>query len=335
MYKILVTGGCGFIGSNFIKKIVSTEDVRIRNLDCLTYAGNLDNLRDIDLCKYEWFQMDITNYHDVLVAVSNFAPDYIIHFAAESHVDRSTMGPLIFPQVNTLGTANMLEAARMNSSLKKFIHVSTDEVYGSIQEGFANEGYPLSTSSPYSASKAGADLLALSYYTTFGLPVVVTRCTNNYGPCQHVEKFIPRAITNALSGQNIKIYGTGENVRDWIWVEDHCAALWQLVQAGKDGRIYNIGYGDASLSNLTIAKKIVELADEIGHKIELEFVTDRPGHDWRYAVDIDKIRKEIKWWPQIKWELGLALTVEWYRQNEWWWKPQKEATEKFYQKLGR
>jgi len=253
MLKVLVTGGCGFIGSNFIRYLFEREAaVQIYNIDCLTSAGNLLNLDGIR-GSYHFWNYDIRDLHKMEHIFETFRPEVVVHFAAETHVDWSTVNPIIFPWTNVFGTANLLELSRRSGCVEKFILVSTDEVYGSLDSGFADESSPLCPSSPYSASKAGADHLALSYCKTFGLPVIVTRCTNNYGPNQHVEKFIPRMITHAIWGWDLPVYGTGVNIRDWLYVRDHCAALWQLSQQGTTGEIYNIGYGQSDISNNEIA----------------------------------------------------------------------------------
>lgn len=318
--RLLVTGGAGFIGSNFIRYMMDTNpSVEIINYDLLTYAGNPDNLKGIDKQpQYTFIKGDICNQDLVNATLKKFHPDAIVHFAAESHVDRSITDPSAFVRTNVLGTHTLLEAARKHS-IPKFIHISTDETYGSTLKGSFKETDILSPSSPYSASKAGSDLLAISYFTTFHFPVMVTRCTNNFGPYQFPEKLIPLFITNLLEGKKVPVYGTGKNVRDWIHVQDHCRAIEFLLKRGAPGEIYNIGGGNEK-TNLKITDKLLELLGK--DQSMVEYVTDRPGHDFRYSLDCSKLQK-MGWKPQFSFEKGLEETVAWYRQNAWWWQPLK------------
>lgn len=325
--KILVTGGAGFIGSNFIRYILKKysassadkPDYKIINLDLLTYAGNLENLKDVEQNpNYKFIKGDIADTETVNEAVRGC--DLIVNFAAESHVDRSILDASAFIRTNIVGTHILLEAARKNGSVR-FHHVSTDEVYGSLKPKDApfNEKTPYSPSSPYSASKAAADYLVLSYFKTFNLPVTISNCSNNYGPYQFPEKLIPLAITNLLEGKKVPVYGTGENIRDWFFVEDHCEAIDAVIHRGKIGETY-CGGGNSEKTNIEIVHKIIELL--LGGEASkwIEFVKDRPGHDLRYAVDISRIKNELGWMPKTKLEDGLKKTIEWYRNNESWWK---------------
>jgi dTDP-glucose 4,6-dehydratase len=316
--NLLVTGGCGFIGSNFVRMMLEKyPDENIINLDKLTYAGNPDNLKDIeDNPNYAFIEGDICDPAIVRAAMKK--ADTIVHFAAESHVDRSIEDGSIFVRTNVLGTNTLLQAAQ-ELGIKRFLHVSTDEVYGSIANGSFTETDILSPSSPYSASKAGSDLLALSYHTTHKLPVVVTRCTNNYGPYQFPEKLIPLFVTNLLQGKRVPVYGNGLNIRDWIYVQDHCKAIDFVLQHGTDGEIYNIGGGEEK-TNIQITGMILGLLGADGGMIE--HVRDRPGHDLRYSLDCSKL-KAMGWKPEHDFEEALALTVKWYADNQWWWKKLK------------
>lgn len=316
--KFLVTGGAGFIGSNFIRHMLDVHpDLEIINYDILTYAGNLDNLKDIDKQpRYTLIKGDICDQALVNATLEKFPVDAIVHFAAESHVDRSITNPSAFVKTNVLGTHTLLEAARKHA-VQKFIHISTDETYGSIMNGSFKETDILSPSSPYSASKAGSDLLALSYFTTYHLPLIVTRCTNNFGPYQFPEKLIPLFITNLLEGKKVPVYGTGKNIRDWIHVIDHCRAVEFLLEKGIPGEVYNIGGGHEK-TNLEITSKILDLLGKDTSMVE--YVTDRPGHDFRYSLDCSKLRK-MGWKPQYSFEEALEETVTWYCHNAWWWQP--------------
>jgi dTDP-glucose 4,6-dehydratase len=319
--KLLITGGSGFIGSNFIRYILESHfDFEIINLDLLTYAGNPDNLKGIDKDpRYTFIKGDICNRDIVNTILKKNQVNAIVHFAAESHVDRSITDSSDFVRTNVTGTYNLLECARLHS-IQKFLHISTDEVYGSTPEGSFTETDMLSPSSPYSASKASSDLLTLSYFKTHKLPVVVTRCTNNYGPYQFPEKLIPLFVTNLIEGEKIPVYGTGKNVRDWIHVNDHCRALEFLLRKGVPGEIYNIGGGNER-TNLEITYKILFLLKK--DESMIKYVKDRAGHDFRYSVDCSKLRS-LGWKPEYSFEDGLTHTVAWYSQNEWWWRPLKK-----------
>ncbi|MDD5491234.1 MAG: dTDP-glucose 4,6-dehydratase [bacterium] len=318
--KILVTGGAGFIGSNFIRYIMKKyPDYKIVNLDKLTYAGNLDNLKDLEKNKhYEFVRGDIADQK----IVGKWAKEVqaIVNFAAETHVDRSIVNAGDFVKTNVFGTYTLLEAAKKNS-ITKYIQISTDEVYGSIEKGAFKEADNLKPSSPYSATKASADLMALSYYTTYQLPVIITRSSNNFGPYQFPEKVIPLFITNALEDQPVPLYGDGRNVRDWVYVLDNCEAIDQVMHKGKAGEIYNIG-GNNELTNIELTKKILEL---LGKKDELiRSVTDRLGHDRRYSLDCFKLRSELGWKPQYDFNQALQDTITWYKENKSWWKRLKK-----------
>jgi len=319
--RILVTGGAGFIGSNFIRHIFSSHpDYEIVNFDLLTYAGNLNNLRVIDKNpRYTFIKGDICDLDLVRATLDRFDIDAIMHFAAESHVDRSIVDASAFVRTNVLGTHTLLECARLHD-VPRFIHISTDEVYGSRTDGSFQESDALTPSSPYSASKAGSDLLALSYYITHKLPVIITRCTNNFGPYQHPEKLIPHFVTHLIEGKKVPVYGTGGNVRDWIHVNDHCRALEFLLERGCSGEIYNIGGGNEK-TNLEITNMILRLLKKDSSMIE--FVTDRPGHDLRYSLDCSKIHA-MGWRPGHTFGTALQDTITWYLQNEWWWRPLKK-----------
>lgn len=313
--KLLVTGGCGFIGSWLIRHLLSTyPEYEITNLDLLTYAGNPDNLKDIEgNPRYRFVQGDIADAS--LVTPLMQGHDICINVAAQTHVDRSISGPGVFINTNVVGTQVLLEAARQ-ANISKFIQVSTDEVYGSIEgSGAFTEESPLDPSSPYSSSKAGADLIALSYWRTYGLPVCITRCTNNYGPNQYPEKLIPLFVLNASEGKNVPVYGDGLNVRDWIHVEDHSAGVTAVLRQGRPGEVYNIG-GDNEQNNLAITRLILKLLNQPDSLIQ--FVTDRPGHDRRYALDCSKIKRELAWKPAKAFEQGLKETVQWYLDNPNW-----------------
>jgi dTDP-glucose 4,6-dehydratase len=319
--KLLITGGSGFIGSNFIRHMIESHtDLEIINLDLLTYAGNPDNLKGIDKDpRYNFIKGDICNRDIVNSILKKNQVNAIIHFAAESHVDRSIIYSSDFVRTNVTGTYNLLECARLHS-IQKFMHISTDEVYGSTPQGSFTETDMLSPSSPYSASKASSDLLALSYFKTHKLPVIVTRCTNNYGPYQFPEKLIPFFVTNLIDGKKVPIYGTGKNVRDWIHVNDHCRAVEFLLSKGVFGEIYNIGGGN-EWTNIEITQKILSLLKR--DKSMIDYVKDRPGHDFRYSVDCSKLRS-LGWIPEYSFDDGLDATVTWYSQNEWWWRPLKK-----------
>ncbi|MCC6586742.1 MAG: dTDP-glucose 4,6-dehydratase [Bryobacterales bacterium] len=314
--KLLVTGGAGFIGSAFVRLIAGATEHSVLVLDKLTYAGNLENLAPVARNpRYRFHRGDIADLNGVSQLVADYAPDAIIHFAAESHVDRSILSPEPVFETNLRGTFSLLEAARRHKT-PRFLHVSTDEVYGSLEEPHeADETYPLKASSPYSAAKAGSDLLALSYYTTYKMPVVVTRASNNYGPYQFPEKLIPLMISNALEEKPLPIYGDGMQVRDWLYVDDHCRAIFSVLQKGREGEIYNIA-GSRSLPNLTVVKEILRITGK--PESLLTRVADRPGHDRRYALSSAKLERETGWRPEVPFEQGLVETVEWYRANADW-----------------
>jgi dTDP-glucose 4,6-dehydratase len=314
--KILVTGGAGFIGSAFVRMAISETDLSVVNLDKLTYAGNLENLAEIDgNARYRFVQGDICDPELVNALLGEERPDAIVHFAAESHVDRSILSPEPVVRTNYNGTFTLLEAARLHR-LARFVHVSTDEVYGSLPApAEADERYPLNPSSPYSASKAASDLLARSYFVTFKLPVVITRASNNYGPYQFPEKLIPLMITNAMEDRSLPVYGDGQQVRDWLYVEDHCRGILAVLHQGRDGEIYNIG-GNRSLPNLDVVHQVLALTGKPESLIES--VQDRLGHDRRYALSSEKLMRETAWRPVMNFETGLARTIEWYRGNSAW-----------------
>ena len=319
--RILVTGGCGFIGSNFVRLALRDSQEQITNIDALTYAGNPANLsgvRERFGDRYEFFQADIADREAMEAILSKAQFDSIVNFAAESHVDRSISEPGNFIHTNVGGTEVLLEVARKHQ-VKRFVQVSTDEVYGSLgPTGRFTEESPLDPSSPYSASKASADLLALAAHKTFGQEVVITRCSNNYGPLQFPEKLIPLMITNALADKKLPVYGDGLNVRDWIHVEDHCRAILAVLRNGRPGEVYNIG-ADAELQNIAVVELILET---LGKPHELiGYVTDRLGHDRRYAIDSAKIRSELGWKPQQTPREGIVETVRWYLENREWWEP--------------
>jgi len=320
---MLVTGGAGFIGSNFIRHMLTEHpDTRIVNLDALTYAGNLENLRDVaDNPNYTFVRGDICDPETVAAVFRDHPIDTIVHFAAESHVDRSISDGAAFVRTNVLGTFTLLDCARKHG-VRRFIHISTDEVYGSTREGSFAETDTLNPSSPYSSSKAASDLLARSFFITHGLPVIVTRCTNNYGPYHFPEKLIPFFTTNLLQGKKVPVYGTGRNIRDWLYVIDHCRAIDFILQHGEPGEIYNIG-GGAERTNLDITQKILELLGK--DESMIEHVPDRKGHDFRYSLDFGKLRK-LGWKPAYRFDDALEATVEWYVENEWWWRPLKERS---------
>ncbi|MCR4663333.1 MAG: dTDP-glucose 4,6-dehydratase [Endomicrobiaceae bacterium] len=320
MKNILVTGGAGFIGSNFVRYMLNKhKDYKIVNLDLLTYAGNIKSLDDIkDNPNYLFVKGDITDNKLVDKIVSDNKIDVIINFAAESHVDRSITNPDIFVKTNILGTQNLLEVAK-KYKIEKFFQISTDEVYGSLgKTGFFTEKTPLSPNSPYSASKASADLLVMAYHHTFDLNVNITRCSNNYGPYQFPEKLIPLFITNALDNKQVPLYGDGLNIRDWLFVEDHCSAIDTVLHKGKNGEIYNVG-GNNEKTNKYITDTILKYLGKDNSLIK--YVADRLGHDRRYAIDATKIKEELDWQPQYKFEQAIEKTIEWYLNNKEWWQP--------------
>ncbi len=316
---ILITGGAGFIGSNFIRLFLDRhKDVETVNLDKLTYAGNLESLRDVESNSlYHFFHGDIADEAFVRRLFNEWHFDAVINFAAESHVDRSILGPAMFIDTNVRGTMTLLEAAR-EFGVERFVQISTDEVYGSLgATGKFTESTLISPNSPYSASKAGADMLARAWWKTFGVPTLITRCSNNYGPFQFPEKFIPLMIVNALQERKLPIYGDGMNVRDWIYVEDHCEAIDAVLYKGRIGEVYNIGGGN-EVANIEMVKLVLSILGK--PESLLEYVKDRPGHDRRYAMDSSKIELELGWKPLRSFEEGIRHTIRWYLSNENWWR---------------
>ncbi|MEW8551082.1 MAG: dTDP-glucose 4,6-dehydratase [Candidatus Thiodiazotropha endolucinida] len=334
MQTIIVTGGAGFIGGNFVHHLLSKQDVQVVNLDALTYAGNLDTLQAIMKDpRHHFIQGKIQDRELVTGLFERFKPVAIVNFAAESHVDRSIDGPAEFIDTNIGGTFNLLECARTywaglapdEAEAFRFLHVSTDEVYGSLgDEGKFTETTSYAPNSPYSASKAASDHLVRAWYHTYGIPVLTTNCSNNYGPYQFPEKLIPLFIQKALAGEDLPIYGDGSNVRDWLYVEDHCRAIWRVLEAGKPGEVYNVG-GNNEMSNLEVIEMLCTLLDELvpdspfrPHTQLKKFVKDRPGHDQRYAIDATKLHHELGWTPDETFATGLKKTVSWYLNNETW-----------------
>ena len=340
--KIFVTGGAGFIGGNFVLKQVIQEGNEVLNFDKLTYAANLDTLKSvIGNDKYQFIQGDICQRSTVKNALSQFQPDVIINFAAESHVDRSIDGPFEFIQTNIVGTAVLLDEANnyyktLTGEMKagfRFLHVSTDEVYGSLgDDDYFTEDTAYDPSSPYSASKASSDHLVRAWNRTFGLPILITNCSNNYGPYQFPEKLIPLMILNCLKEKSLPVYGKGDNVRDWLFVEDHCNAVYSVLSSGKLGETYNIG-GNNEIQNIDIVKIICEKMDEYSPRKQggnyeelITYVTDRPGHDFRYAIDASKISNELGWQPKENFETGIEKTIRWYLENREWWQAIQDNT---------
>lgn len=332
--NILITGGYGFIGSNFIRLLLESDRrVRLVNVDKLTYAGNLGNLSDICDARYRFVKGDICDRQLLDNIFAEESIDTVVHFAAESHVDRSIDGPAAFVQTNIVGTFNLLEAARSawfsagsNLEGKRFLHISTDEVYGSLGEtGYFTETTPFDPRSPYSATKASSDHLVSAYHHTYGLPVLITNCSNNYGPYQFPEKLIPLTINNALKGDVLPVYGDGRNVRDWLYVVDHCKAILAVLERGQIGETYNIG-GNSERPNLVVVETICDVLDQIAAPLPLakprrsliRFVKDRLGHDRRYAIDATKIMTELGWKPEVTFEYGIRRTIEWYIRNVDW-----------------
>ncbi len=330
MKNLMVTGGCGFIGSNFIRHLLAQPDFtgRIINVDKLTYAGNPENLAGVDEAypeRYVFLKADICDAGAVKEIFAKHEVDAVCHFAAESHVDRSIRRPEDFIQTNITGTFNLLEAARAAEGFVLFYHVSTDEVYGSLGEaGYFVEESPYRPNSPYSASKAASDHLVRAYHHTYGLPAVISNCSNNYGPYQFPEKLIPLMILNALDGKPLPVYGDGKNVRDWLYVTDHCDAIWTVMKGGRKGETYNIG-GNSEMENIVIVEMICDAMDEMAPASSgrscrelITFVKDRPGHDRRYAIDATKLRRELGWEPRESFASGLRRTISWYLDNRTW-----------------
>jgi len=343
--RILVTGGAGFIGSNFVRTIAQTQpDVFILNLDLLTYAGSLENLKELPAPnRHEFVKGDICDQASVEDILRRHEIDAVVHFAAESHVDRSILGPGAFVQTNIFGTFSLLEAVRKvwlgerkaDEKTVRFHHISTDEVFGSLTPDAPafEETTPYSPNSPYAASKASSDHLVNAYFHTYGLPVTLTNCSNNYGPYQFPEKLIPLMIMNALEGKPLPVYGDGRQIRDWLYVEDHCEAIWQVLQKGQTGESYNVG-GNNQPTNLEIVDAICAILDELKpesphhpHAALKQFVTDRPGHDRRYAMNIDKISAELGWQPKYNLQDGLLKTIRWYLEHEDWIKAVRKQKE--------
>ncbi len=331
--KIFVTGGSGFIGSNFIIKQVTELKNNILNYDKLTYAGNIDNLFDLECDNnYQFINGDICDKNLLFTSIQEFTPDAIIHFASETHVDRSIDDPMKFIHTNIVGTGTLLSAAsQYYNNIKdksfKFLHISTDEVFGSLKnDGYFNESMPYLPNSPYSASKASSDHLVRAWFKTYKLPVLTTICSNNYGPYQFPEKLIPLMIANCIDEKPLPIYGRGLNVRDWLFVEDHCDAIYEVLINGAIGQTYNIG-GNNEKSNIDLVNRLCEILDDLSprengntYKKLITYVSDRPGHDYRYAIDSTKIKNELKWTPRYTFEKGIKKTIQWYLANESWWR---------------
>jgi len=348
--KILVTGGAGFIGSAVVRHLIQKTDHLVLNVDKLTYAANLDNLVSIDQSpRYRFEQADICDEAGMKELFHAFQPEGVIHLAAESHVDRSIDGPRTFLETNILGTYSLLQAARSWHNISsteqqerfRFLHVSTDEVYGSLgAEGLFTEETPYAPNSPYSVSKASSDLLVRAWQTTYGLPVLISNCSNNYGPCQFPEKLIPVIILNALEGKPLPVYGTGTNIRDWLFVEDHAVALVEILLHGQVGETYNLG-GNSEKRNIDLVHEVCRILDRLlpdsphlPHDSLIRFVPDRPGHDQRYAIDSSKIQRELGWQPSVTFEQGLEQTVRWYLENRSWWQKIMQRGHRHDQRLG-
>jgi dTDP-glucose 4,6-dehydratase len=336
--RVIVTGGAGFIGSALVRHLVLEKGCEVLNIDALTYAGNLASLSAVeDKPNYRFLHANICDREAMERATADFRPDRIMHLAAESHVDRSITGAADFIQTNVIGTFTLLETARgywseLDDKAKdafRFLHVSTDEVYGSLgDEGLFTEDTPYDPSSPYSASKASSDHLAKAWQRTYGLPVVVSNCSNNYGPYHFPEKLIPLTILNALAGERLPVYGKGENIRDWLYVEDHARALDLIAERGRAGETYNVG-GRNERRNIDVVRQICSVLDELApanrpREELIEFVTDRPGHDARYAIDATRLETELGWQAQENFDTGIRKTVRWYLDNEWWWQPLRD-----------
>jgi dTDP-glucose 4,6-dehydratase len=331
MKNMLVTGGCGFIGANFIRYLLKESDYtgRIINVDNLTYAGNLENLAGIEIDypeQYIFIKADICDRNLIMKIFENYQIDSVCHFAAESHVDRSIVKPDAFIQTNIVGTFNLLESARSRlDHIIRFHHISTDEVYGSLgREGYFTETTRYRPNSPYSASKASSDHLVRAFHKTYDLPMTISNCSNNYGPYQFPEKLIPLIILNALEGKSLPVYGDGGNVRDWLYVRDHCTAIWKIMKQGKNGDTYNVG-GGSEMENIKLVEMICDVLDEMDRFTDkrsrrdlITFVKDRPGHDRRYAIDFGKLSRELKWFPEASLETGIRDTIKWYMENQKW-----------------
>ena len=337
--RVMVTGGAGFIGSALVRYLVTEVGAEVLTFDKLTYAGNLSSLRPIENApNHRFVRADICDRHAVAAALQDFQPDRIYHLAAESHVDRSIDGSADFIQTNIVGTYTLIEAARhywlsLDADRKarfRFLHVSTDEVYGSLEDGSGlfTEETPYDPSSPYSASKAASDHLALSWFRTYGFPALISNCSNNYGPYHFPEKLIPLAVLNALHGKPLPVYGNGTNVRDWLYVEDHARALHLIGSEGQLGQKYNVG-GRNERRNIDVVTTICRILDRVRparepHEKLIRFVTDRPGHDFRYAIDASRLENELGWQARENFETGIEKTVLWYIENEWWWRPLRD-----------
>ncbi len=339
MKKILVTGGAGFIASALIRHFIKTTGYQILNLDKLTYAGNLESLNEVsDSDNYQFVQGDICDFELVTSLFNDFQPDAVMHLAAESHVDRSIDGPAEFIQTNIVGTYNLLNCAKtywqsLNEDKQaafRFQHISTDEVYGSLgADGLFEETTPYDPRSPYSASKAASDHLVMAWFHTYKLPVLLTNCSNNYGPYHFPEKLIPLIILNALDGKDLPVYGKGDNIRDWLYVDDHAKALAMVLEKGVPGETYNVG-GNNERTNLEVVETICDILDELrpkekAYREQIVFVKDRPGHDKRYAIDATKLKKQLGWQPEENFDTGIRRTIQWYLDNKWWWEPIREA----------
>jgi len=340
MKKILVTGGAGFIASALIRNFIKTTDYQILNLDKLTYAGNLESLSEIaDSENYQFVQGDICDYDLVTSLFDDFQPDAVMHLAAESHVDRSIDGPAEFIETNIVGTYNLLNCSKNywqtlseeKQTALRFQHISTDEVYGSLGDsGLFEETTPYDPRSPYSASKAASDHLVMAWFHTYGLPVLMTNCSNNYGPYHFPEKLIPLVILNALDGKELPVYGKGDNIRDWLYVDDHAKALALVLNKGVPGETYNVG-GNNERTNLEVVETICDILDDLCpkeagcYRDQIIFVKDRPGHDMRYAIDATKLKTELGWQPEENFDTGIRRTIQWYLDNKWWWGPIRES----------
>ena len=338
MTRVLVTGGAGFIGSAVVRLLAGEVGAEVLNVDKLTYAGNLETLRSVsNLPNYRFTQADIADRAAMAQLFAEFRPDHVMHLAAESHVDRSITGAADFINTNIVGTFTLLEAARgywsgldpAGKDAFRFLHVSTDEVYGSLgPDGLFAETTPYDPSSPYSASKAASDHLATAWMRTYGLPIVISNCSNNYGPFHFPEKLIPLVTLNALEGKPLPVYGRGDNIRDWLYVEDHARALWTIVTRGRLGEKYNVG-GRNERTNLSVVETICDVLDELRPAARkrrdlIRFVTDRPGHDHRYAIDATKLETELGWRARENFDTGIRRTIRWYLDNDWWWGPLRE-----------